>query len=165
MRDIVYLELREKNIEINRIENKLHDNGSNTISVGMELLIGTVEKVEQLSDVARKEGLLALEMEISNLEDIPGKKYYKDLFMLIIDGTEPDRVKDMALLKYFSSVLTDYEAVQYLIIAKGALMIQEGENPRIIEQTLLYMIPEHVAEEYMERQKKICSAEADPLDV
>lgn len=50
---------------------------------------GTITKIIELSNVARKEGLLALEEIGSNLED----EFMKKGILLIVDGTEPDLVR------------------------------------------------------------------------
>ena len=50
---------------------------------------GTIMKIIELSNVARKEGLLALEELGSSLED----EFMKKGILLIVDGTEPDLVR------------------------------------------------------------------------
>lgn len=52
---------------------------------------GTIAKIIELSNVARKEGLLALEELGSNLED----EFMKKGILLIVDGTEPDLVRSI----------------------------------------------------------------------
>ena len=49
----------------------------------------TITKIIELSNVARKEGLLALEEVAGNLED----EFMKKGILLIVDGTEPDLVR------------------------------------------------------------------------
>ena len=49
----------------------------------------TIKKIIDLSNVARKEGLLALEEAASDLED----KFMKKGVLLIVDGTDPDLVR------------------------------------------------------------------------
>ena len=48
-----------------------------------------ISKIIELSNVARKEGLLALEEVASNLED----EFMKKGILLIVDGTEPELVR------------------------------------------------------------------------
>lgn len=52
---------------------------------------GTITKIIELSNVARKEGLLALEELGSALED----EFMKKGILLIVDGTEPDLVRSI----------------------------------------------------------------------
>lgn len=49
----------------------------------------TISKIIELSNVARKEGLLALEEVAGNLDD----EFMKKGILLIVDGTEPDLVR------------------------------------------------------------------------
>lgn len=49
----------------------------------------TITKIIELSNVARKEGLLALEEVAGNLDD----EFMKKGILLIVDGTEPDLVR------------------------------------------------------------------------
>lgn len=51
----------------------------------------TIKKIIDLSNTARKEGLLALEEAAGNLEDA----FMKKGVMLIVDGTEPELVKSI----------------------------------------------------------------------
>ena len=50
---------------------------------------GTISKIIELSNVARKEGLLALEEVAQNLDD----EFMKKGILLIVDGTEPELVR------------------------------------------------------------------------
>ena len=50
-----------------------------------------ISKIIELSNVARKEGLLALEEVASNLED----EFMKKGIMLIVDGTDPELVRSI----------------------------------------------------------------------
>ena len=52
-------------------------------------LIGTIKQIIDLSNVARKEGLLALEESANNLED----EFMKKGILLIVDGTDPELVR------------------------------------------------------------------------
>ena len=52
----------------------------------------TISKIIELSNVARKEGLLALEEVAQNLDD----EFMKKGILLIVDGTEPELVRGVA---------------------------------------------------------------------
>lgn len=52
-------------------------------------LVGTIKQIIDLSNVARKEGLLALEESANNLED----DFMKKGILLIVDGTDPELVR------------------------------------------------------------------------
>ncbi len=51
----------------------------------------TIQSIIELSNVARKEGLLALEEIASTMED----EFLRKGILLIVDGTEPDLVRDI----------------------------------------------------------------------
>ncbi len=51
--------------------------------------VGTIKKIIDLSNVARKEGLLALEESANTLED----PFMKKGILLIVDGTDPELVR------------------------------------------------------------------------
>lgn len=51
--------------------------------------VGTIRQIIELSNIARKEGLLALEESSNNLED----PFMKKGILLIVDGTDPDLVR------------------------------------------------------------------------
>lgn len=51
--------------------------------------VGTIRQIIELSNVARKEGLLALEESANNLED----PFMQKGIMLIVDGTDPELVR------------------------------------------------------------------------
>ncbi len=77
------------------ISNKVKDftNGLKGIKIAIKQDIGDqtemIKKVIELSNVARKEGLLALEEAANNIDD----EFMKKGILLIVDGTEPDLVR------------------------------------------------------------------------
>lgn len=112
----------------------------------------------QLSYIARKEGLLALEESISF---IPEHTLYtvpiKRLVSMVVDGTDPDIVLNIGLNKYFADNLNGIEGLCYLICLQGILNIQAGINPFINLQNLISMLPSKFesafAMEYLEADK------------
>ncbi len=79
-------------------------------------------------------------------------KYFSELLMLVIDGIEPDLIKEYGLSRYFAANLAGYEGIIYLIYFKGSLMIYEGADPVIVELILGAMLPENVRKLYTERK-------------
>ena len=78
-----------------RASNTLPDfiNGLSSILLVIKPVNGdvgkTISSIIELSNVARKEGLLALEEAASNLED----EFLKKGIMLVVDGTDPELVR------------------------------------------------------------------------
>lgn len=147
MRDIIFQELRECNRTISQI-NVMEERKKST-----EILTDVVETMYKLSMIARKEGLLALEEAAYGFENLYNGKYLKTMILLIVDGTSPDLVEEICTARYFAANLLGYEALHYLIMMFGSLAIQAGENPRVIEEKLLALLPSEVETAYRDKQE------------
>lgn len=147
MEELLFKELRESN---KMIQTKLDEEQKKEC---YNLLAATTEKVLELCNLARKEGLLALEEETQNLEELQNEKHLKSMMMLIVDGTDPELVEEISTARMFASNMQGAEELNYLIMLMGCLSLQRGENPRIIEEKLLALLPEEAVDVYRERQK------------
>ena len=121
-----------------------------------------------LSEIARKEGLLAIEEaaegELDSEEDanrvsalILGDEL-RHMVVLVVDGTEPDAVEDIALKRYFARDYKGLEGFLYLIYLDGVLNIQAGENPLVFREKIFGVMPEQVNEKlraYLDEEKAI----------
>ena len=145
MRDIVLYEIRKSMEEINALWASSSGAEDQNISQKEQMLADTVTELVNLSQIARKEGLLALEDSFTRLPESDGFDTLKMLMRLIVDGTDPDLIEEMALMKYFASAIKDYSALQHLIMMIGAAAIQAGENPRVLEEELALALPKHLA--------------------
>ena len=148
MKDIFYTELRRRIEEIREIEKEVQTDGSYHMTESGRMLTDTVEQLLELSYLVRREGLFALEEKVHEMVDFPGVKYLEMMAMLVVDGTDPEMVEEISFAKYCSSRLSDYAALQYLIMMRGILAIQENLNPRGILETLSYLLPEEILDEY-----------------
>lgn len=146
MRDIIFQEIRNNNKIINNMENLKEK------ALGSRVLIGAIEKMCQLSTIARKEGLLSLEEKAYEYAEENRCKNLRTMIMLIVDGTDPELVEELSLSKYFSLGLEGFKAIEYLIYMIGSLAIQDGQNTRIIEERLLALVPDEVEEHYRRKQ-------------
>jgi len=117
-------------------------------------LLDAVKRVIDLGYLARKEGLLALEEAVEYIENDSIEGYLKQMIILVVDGTDPDMLKGIGLKRYYCSLISDYDALTQLIYLEGALSIQAGENPRIIEETLKVMLPNSVYNNYCYKREK-----------
>ena len=119
-------------------------------------LLAALQQICYLANVARKEGLLALEETAEHLEAGKGNDYLKFLITLVVDGTDSEVVKKIGLTRYFCSLWEDYEALTGLIYLEGALAIQAGENPRIIEEKMKVFLPNEIYDTYcMEQENEL----------
>lgn len=94
--------------------------------------LSTIDKVLQLSEKVKISGILALEQEI----DIVESEFFKKSIQLLIDGVEPEALKEI-LLNY--TLCGDHRGKELLIrvlIIEGILAIQQGVHPLIIREKL-----------------------------
>ena len=117
-------------------------------------LLAALHQICNLANIARKEGLLALEEETEKLEKDTSHDYLRFLITLVVDGTEPELVKSIGLTRYFCSLWTDYKALTGLMYLEGALAIQAGENPRVIEEKMKVFLPNKMYDNYCTEQEK-----------
>jgi len=160
MRDIIFQELRESNRAIKQNDNiSEHENGE-------KILVEIVDKICELSVVVRNYGLLALEDGVSDIDNIYNSKYLKAMLAMVVDGTDPVIIEEISTAKYFSADLSGYEALHYLTMMFGTIAIQEGENPKIIEEKLLSMLPEGAVILYqtMKQEKQSEDDNLDPFE-
>lgn len=146
MNSVFYEELRKVNQAIqekNLTEKEKEVQPRELLECGLSII--------QLSTVARKEGLLALEDAYTSLDD--SKEFHKFLKLfgeLIVDGTDPELIESIGYNTYFSELLEDYPALEFLIVLNGMLAIQAGENPRVIEAKIKSMLPATQKESYVQ---------------
>lgn len=150
VRDIFYLEVRNANKALKVLPE--------------ENIFGLLEELKvitNLSIIGRKDGLLALEEAANSIKGDRMKDALKQLVMLVVDGTDPKVIEEIGLAKYFSAGYEGYEAIQYMLYLFGVLLIQQGANPRVIEEYLLSILPDRVSEEYRRREETAYVAEEE----
>ncbi len=168
MRDLFYKELKKVNEEILALKDNA-ETGQKKQS-----LLSTFNKILDLAQYARKEGVLALEERIFELKvQDKNEEELSRMITLVIDGSDPNLIWDICLSRYFSAGLTDYEGLRYLMSLQGALAIQDGDNPYVVENKLIVLLPEEIREAYgksgagddvasicdMSRVKALCEGE------
>lgn len=104
-----------------------------------------IEELIQLSDKARKEGLLNLEEDKNKLKD----PYFKMGLQLIIDGTDPELVEEILERVIYYSNPTTERAFEYCIIRTGILAIQSGNNPHLLQHQLYAYLGMEYIEDYL----------------
>jgi flagellar motor component MotA len=94
-----------------------------------ELQLGEVDDlITGMADVARTEGIMALDTIVSTA----GDRFLGTGFRLAIDGTEPELALNI-LESYTESLLREH-ASKLRKVLEGVMSIQSGDNPRIVEQ-------------------------------
>ena len=145
MRDIILNEIRKTMLEIRVKEGSLE---GAPLTDQEQMLLDTANKLIELSDIARKEGLLALEEAAGKLAHTEADDTLRMLLMLVVDGTDPDLVEEMALIRYFALASSGYESLQCLMQITGVIDIQAGTNPRVLQQKIWLMLPGRVSNEF-----------------
>jgi len=95
--------------------------------------ISLISKLVEISEKARREGLLGIE---DILDTITNPLLIKGL-ELVIDGTDQKAVKDILLNYIYFGRAEGRILLEQCIICEGILAIQEGENPKIVREKLV----------------------------
>lgn len=110
------------------------------------LLLKHCKHIVALSDIARKECLMALEEVAMKLPKSPAESFDRELLQWIIDCIEPEEIKTMVLMKYFSTEQSTIQAIKNIMSIYGILSIQAGKQPMEILRTIKNMLPDDVKE-------------------
>ena len=94
-----------------------------------ESLIPIVKQLQELSEIHKKRGLLALEDEQQKIKD----PFLRLSLQLIIDKTEPDNVKDVLDADIYYNESNGRELLKKIIIREALLRIQDGDSPRNVK--------------------------------
>lgn len=112
-------------------------------------------RILEFVNVARKDGLLYLEEKTRSLDDNDlTQSFFKNQMFLVVDCTEPEFVVDVGINELISKAAKSYDGLIELMYLRGSLMIQDGENPRIIEVQLKSMLPRFIKKELEDRENK-----------
>lgn len=91
-----------------------------------ESLVNLVFQLKKLSELTAKQGILALENELNNLND----PFLNLGVQLIIDSVEPANIKDILDSDIYYNESNGRELLKKVIIREGLLRIQAGDSPR-----------------------------------
>ncbi len=167
MNSFFYSELKKSVEEIRNLDHKEIDGeGKYPLSEKDQALIDTMETLYEFRRIAEKEGILYLEEACDEIKDkLPNGNHLADIVLLLVDGFDTEEIEDIALLKYCASNLSDYAALQYLMMLAGVLCIKKDTARWGIMHKLKYMLPEEIMKEYerMEKEKEIQEEEKDDL--
>lgn len=107
-----------------------------------------VNNILELAQTARCCGLLELEKQIES-EKYQDLILLKTAVLLIVDGTDPVIVKEIIENYLITSQLSNKEFLENLIICKGVLAIQQGENLEWIKEKCCSLFGIEFREEFM----------------
>lgn len=91
-----------------------------------ESLVEIVLQLKNLSELVTKQGLLALENELSSIKD----PFLNLGVQLIIDRVESENIKDILDSDIYYNESNGRELLKKVIIREGLLRMQAGDSPR-----------------------------------
>ena len=100
------------------------------------------EIIMELSRVAKKDGLLALE---GSIEQLDGYEDVKLLASYIIDGNDPKMIEQLSIMNYISKQSEVVDSILNIITIYGMLEVQAGKNRSRLAELLNSMMPSDVA--------------------
>lgn len=130
-------------------------------------VIDAYDLVKELANVARREGLLALEECVENFDiNDESMELFSALLMLLVDGTDPKILAEIGINKMISNNLPSYDGLVNLIFFRGSMMIQAGMNPYLIDIYLKSMMPDSCRKilEKRECENKLSMVSEQPED-
>ncbi len=84
-----------------------------------------------IAEQARREGILSLEQVAEQMTD----PFMRDAVSLVVDGTEPDLVRDILETRLDNAILPQQQTRANMVI-EGLMALQSGDNPGIIRHKL-----------------------------
>lgn len=111
-----------------------------------EKCIPTIHKLVKLSNIARTNGIMAVEAEAEQTQCF----FLKTALLLVVDGTSPIIVKQILQNLILADEYSGSQLLDRLLIAEGVLALQQGENPNLIALMLYSML----GEKYMQPVKE-----------
>lgn len=112
-------------------------------------VIDAAKTIMKLADLARKEGLLALEDMIDTITS----DYLKQLIILVVDGTFPEIIIEIATNIYWTNASDGVNSMVDYIYLRGMLSIQNGENLRVLDKLLMSLMPSKLSQEYLSQME------------
>ncbi len=122
-----------------------------------------ITTVVHMSQVARKEGLLALEEEFASYS-LPQNASISEMVLLVVDGVAPEIIAEILTNGYWANKYEDNEALEQYILMRGTLLVQDGVNPIKIQQILMSLLPKSfhaTCAEYIESMEAVWQKESD----
>lgn len=107
-------------------------------------IVDAAKNIMILANLARKEGLLALE----SIAQTISSNFLKQLIILVVDGTYPEIIIEIATNIYWTKTPSGTNAMINYIYLRGMLGIQNGINPRSLEEILLSLMPSEQQKNY-----------------
>lgn len=102
-----------------------------------ENCLPVIKKILELANLARQQGIFALEM--ATLHEEP---FLKTGITIVCDGCCPETIQRIMENLILADNFSGEELLKRLLMAEGILAIQKGENPRILALYLISILGE-----------------------
>lgn len=102
-----------------------------------------VYRFVELSRIARKQGLLALDVEIERDNNF----FLATAVGMVVDGVDPQTIRDILQAMIQSGKHSGSALLSRLLIAEGTISLQQSDHPRIIALRLSAMLGEQYVEQ------------------
>lgn len=102
----------------------------------------------ETSSRIRKEGLSPAEVSVMMKISGSDHKYLPEMLDMLAEDMTPDLFEDICMTRYYSEGYTGYEALIFLISMRGVMAISQSDNPYVVEDKLIAMLPEDIRKEY-----------------
>ena len=110
--------------------------------------IHIIRRIVDLSQITRRRGILALELELDEEQN----SFLKTAIRLMVNGTMPDELEKILKNLISAGNYSDIELLERQIIMQGTNCLLGGHNPLYTANILLSML----GEEYLTRVDEIC---------
>lgn len=104
-------------------------------------MIAIYNQLIRICQIGRLQGLLAIEEAAMTLKDNGFEAYLKKLLLLLVEGTEPEKIEEIGLTYIFSEHYDSFDSLVCLMCLRGILLIQEGESPYMLKNVLKPLLP------------------------
>jgi len=117
--------------------------------------IAIFDNLLRFAHIGRTEGLLKLEDVANELEGNDEIVFLRKMVELLAWGTEPVKIEAYGLATYCSKAKDAIDSLIFLMIIRGTLLVQEGNNPRVVRDQLYAMLPRIITDKIDKRDKEL----------
>ncbi len=143
-------ELQKIYVKVKEVENSCSEK---ELEVYENELLSAINKMLELNELARYEGLLILDEVAMGIDVNSSEEILRHLLLLVVDGTEPKNLEDIGMLRYYSGLYEGYDALRFFIYLEGALSVQACDNNRDLEEKLKSMLPHNLYISYIKEEE------------
>ena len=112
-------------------------------------IVPVVGTLVRLAEKSRREGLLAVEDDISSMKS----RFLRAGLRLVLNGYDPDIVSDILLTRIHAGGFSGRELLERMVMMEGTLCIQQGYSPSVVKERLFAYLGEEFDEDEQDVQQ------------